>query len=385
MPRARVLVLAAVIIVAGAGCEIGNPTADQFLKNATPTHANVVVQSRTCQYADPNGPQSMAVTVYLPDPAKRTVHPSPAAVYLHGGGWYSGSPATIDGPVPGFPDRPGGAILAQLDQGWVVTVADYRLSGTVAFPGPLTDAKAAVNCTKAIGDVDGNHVVVSGSSAGGTLALLTGLAPGWEPTSVATVTDLSGSAPSGTTSVHAIVDLDGPTNLHYLTDAPFGGNPDPGLDKDFGGGVTFRQLVPWLLCGPGYNLTTSTCPTPQTHTVDDASPIHYVPTTFAGNVSPHIYLACGDTSAVGFPRSFDTSPDPAQPSVLRCNDAWAFYQQLLVAYGSDGSVANSAAANVAYDSTFDNTANPERLGSGGDHFSIDTHLHFAALQQFLAL
>jgi acetyl esterase/lipase len=382
MARIRVIVVSGMILVATAACEIGNPTPDQFLKDASPVMTNVTVQSRTCQYADPSGAQNMALTVYLPDPAKRTVHPSPAAVYLHGGGWYSGGhPASIDGGP--FPDRPGGAILAQLDQGWVVTVADYRLSGEVAFPGPLTDSKAAVNCTKAIADVDGGHVVVSGSSAGGTLALLTGLAPGSEPTSVPSATDLRGWATSGTTTVRSIVDLDGPANLHYLSDAPFGGSPDPGLTKDFGGdGVTFDQLVPRLLCGPAYVATTNSCPSPA-HTIDDASPVNYVPPTFVGNTSPRIYLACGDSSAIGFPRLFGTSPDPAQPNVLRCNDAWAFYQRLLTAYGSDGSVANSANANVAYDSTFDNTGNAQRPNTTGNHFNIDTHLHFAALQSFL--
>jgi acetyl esterase len=89
--------------------------------------------------------------------------PFPTLIYLHGGGWSIGSPATH------------AKLARQLCAGAEVLVVnvDYRLAPEHPFPTPLDDCVAAARWTRAnIGRYDGDpeRIAIGGDSAGGNLS-----------------------------------------------------------------------------------------------------------------------------------------------------------------------------------------------------------------------
>lgn len=95
--------------------------------------------------------------------------PLPALLYLHGGGFVVGSPATHD------------ALCRQLAlrSGWMVLSLDYRLAPEHRFPVAFNDSWDTLQWLAAHGDmlgVDTQHLAVGGDSAGGTLAAACALA-----------------------------------------------------------------------------------------------------------------------------------------------------------------------------------------------------------------
>lgn len=105
--------------------------------------------------ADP----AVAVRRFVPEGAPRR-----AIVYLHGGGWVTGTLDTYDALC---------RELAQRADAQVFSVG-YRLAPEAPFPGPLDDCEAAVRGiladASALG-IDPQRVVLSGDSAGGQLVL----------------------------------------------------------------------------------------------------------------------------------------------------------------------------------------------------------------------
>lgn len=118
----------------------------------------------------PGGNPRQTLDIYLPAgrPANGRL---PVVVYIHGGGWHSGSKAA------------GRAWLRPLvESGKFAGVAiNYRLSGEASWPAALHDAKAAIRWVRAHAEefgFDGAHIGVGGGSAGATLALLLGFTAG---------------------------------------------------------------------------------------------------------------------------------------------------------------------------------------------------------------
>lgn len=113
---------------------------------------------------DPDGHAALQLDLYLPETHDR---PLPIVMWLHGGGWLSGSRERC--PV---------AYLAQ--HGYAVASVSYRLStlsSPVAFPAQLHDCKAAVRWLRHSAwrfGCDGGRIAVVGLSAGGHLAALLG-------------------------------------------------------------------------------------------------------------------------------------------------------------------------------------------------------------------
>lgn len=98
---------------------------------------------------------------YVPDEGSS---PRPVVVYLHGGGWVSGSIDLYDGTC---------RIIAA-EAGVVVLNVGYRLAPEHPYPVPLDDCDLALDwvgrvAPKLLG-VDATRVAVVGSSAGGNLA-----------------------------------------------------------------------------------------------------------------------------------------------------------------------------------------------------------------------
>lgn len=169
-------------LVLGPGGELVLPTLlEPKVVEAAPTSytASEPVAKRLAPTEVPTAVAGLSTYAYGPDPAQRLdVHPStqptggaaPAIVYLHSGGWTSGTRASI-------PEL----VLAQADRGWVVVSADYRLAPDHAFPEADQDVDRVVRWVKANAPrlgVDPNRIVLAGGSAGGHLAAMAAAAPG---------------------------------------------------------------------------------------------------------------------------------------------------------------------------------------------------------------
>jgi acetyl esterase len=92
----------------------------------------------------------------------RGAGPHPVLVYLHGGGWVSGSPTTHRKLASRFAEA-----------GYLVVNVDYRLAPEHPFPTPFEDCVAAVRfAAHEAGrwNGDGARLAIGGDSAGGNLA-----------------------------------------------------------------------------------------------------------------------------------------------------------------------------------------------------------------------
>jgi len=101
-------------------------------------------------------------------------HPSggPTLIHLHGGAF-----------VGGRKDREARPLIYRLaSQGWLCISANYRLSPAARFPDHLVDVKKVLAWVREHGHeygADPGVVIVAGSSAGGHLASLAALTPGY--------------------------------------------------------------------------------------------------------------------------------------------------------------------------------------------------------------
>jgi acetyl esterase len=126
-------------------------------------HAPAVarVEDRTLPGAE--GP--IAARVYDPG----TADPSPAIVYIHGGGWVLCDLDSHDGVCRELAQRSGLKVVS----------LGYRLAPEHPFPAALEDCVAAVRWLAAQGrdwGIDPAHLVIAGDSAGANLSLATLLA-----------------------------------------------------------------------------------------------------------------------------------------------------------------------------------------------------------------
>jgi acetyl esterase/lipase len=142
---------------------------------------------------------SLQLDLYLPE--KPVAAKSPLVVYVHGGGWGSGSKR----------DMPLAALVCK---GFAAVSVNYRLSGEAPFPAQIHDIKAAIRFLRAHAaelGVDATRIAISGSSAGGHLAALVGVTNG--------VKDLEGTVGDNLTQssdVQAIVSFFGASDLQTI-------------------------------------------------------------------------------------------------------------------------------------------------------------------------
>lgn len=95
--------------------------------------------------------------------------PQPTLVFIHGGGWVQGSK-----------EQSVLSIFPWLEMGWNVVNVEYRLGRVALAPAAVEDCLCALRFVAAQAktyDIDVNRIVVSGESAGGHLALTTGMIP----------------------------------------------------------------------------------------------------------------------------------------------------------------------------------------------------------------
>ncbi|MEQ1830023.1 MAG: alpha/beta hydrolase [Pirellula sp.] len=158
---------------------------------AEPSQANVL-------YGKAQGTE-LVLDFYAPKNSKRDV--APLIVWVHGGAWRAGSKS--DMPLENL-----------MEDGFAVASVDYRLSPVAKFPAQVHDINAAIRFMRSNASrfkIDGDRVVVMGSSAGGHLAALVGVS--------SEVAELSGNASEysvSNTRVQAIVSFYGASNLQTI-------------------------------------------------------------------------------------------------------------------------------------------------------------------------
>ena len=104
--------------------------------------------------------------------ARDATTPNPTLVYFHGGGWVQGSK-----------EASSLTFLPFLNMGWNVVNVEYRLAKVSLAPAAVQDALCALRWVYRNGkdyNVDLNRLVVMGNSAGGHIALTTGMTPASE-------------------------------------------------------------------------------------------------------------------------------------------------------------------------------------------------------------
>jgi acetyl esterase/lipase len=109
---------------------------------------------------------SNRLDLYVP---KELEKPAPVLIWIHGGGWGRLSKDSVSG-----------QIIPYLELGWLVVNVDYRLTAAGLAPAAVQDCRAvlrwiAVNAKGLNADL--HRIVLSGSSAGGHLALIAGMLP----------------------------------------------------------------------------------------------------------------------------------------------------------------------------------------------------------------
>jgi acetyl esterase/lipase len=104
--------------------------------------------------------------LYLP---RGQEEPVPALIQIHGGGWVGGSK-----------ERNSLTFLPYLEMGWAVINIEYRLGRVALAPAAVEDCLCALRWIIRNAErynIDASKLVVTGYSAGGHLALTTGLVP----------------------------------------------------------------------------------------------------------------------------------------------------------------------------------------------------------------
>lgn len=160
-----------------------------------------VEQKRDIVYATV-GERKLHLDLYYRPQSKQ---PLPLVIWIHGGGWRSGSK-----------QNPRHA-LTLLDHGFAVASVEYRLSGEAIFPAAIEDCKAAISFLRqnaAAFRVDSRRFGAWGSSAGGHLVALLG--------TTNDVDDFNTHAVCrrASPSVQAVCNWFGPTDFLRMNDFP---------------------------------------------------------------------------------------------------------------------------------------------------------------------
>jgi len=95
--------------------------------------------------------------------------PQPTLIFIHGGGW-----------IQGAKEQSLMSLMPWFEMGWNVVNVEYRLGRVALAPAAVEDCLCALRYIAAQAktyDIDVNRLVVTGESAGGHLALTTGMIP----------------------------------------------------------------------------------------------------------------------------------------------------------------------------------------------------------------
>jgi acetyl esterase/lipase len=155
----------------------------------------------------------LKLDLYLP----RDRAPKPTLILFHGGGW-----------VDGQKERNVFQLLPYLSMNWAVINVEYRLARNSPAPAAVEDCRCALRWVFYHAkeyNIDTSKIVLTGGSAGGHLALMTGMLPAGNPFDRQCPTDSStrwNQATEPQLKVAAIVNWYGITDVTELIDGPNG-------------------------------------------------------------------------------------------------------------------------------------------------------------------
>ena len=142
--------------------------------------------------------EELKLDIYFP--SHMGDQPLPAVIYVHGGAWIAGK-------------KTGGTGLQDLkalvEEGFIGVSIDYRLAPKYKFPAQIQDVKCAIRFLRENADryhIDPDRIGLLGSSAGGHLVALAGVADESAGFDVGPYLDQS-------SRVQAVVDMFGPADL----------------------------------------------------------------------------------------------------------------------------------------------------------------------------
>jgi acetyl esterase/lipase len=164
--------------------------------------------------------QRLALDLYLPEGVKDP----PLVIWIHGGGWKSGS-------------REQCQIRWMTDHGFAIASISYRLTDQAIFPAQIHDCKAAVRWLRANSETYGysaEKLAVAGASAGGMLAALLGTSGG-----VSSLEGTVGGNLDQSSRVQAVIDFYGATDfvLRSKTQPSRANEPGSVVHRLLGGGA----------------------------------------------------------------------------------------------------------------------------------------------------
>ncbi len=163
IPRwTRLLAIGAVLAIAAPDVASGQLSDPEAWAAQMPNEYRIVPN---LSYLTAEG-QDLQLDLYLP---RNPAGPIPTVLYFHGGFWVRGSRAAS-----------ALNILPYLAMGWGVANVSYRLGSTDLAPAAVEDALCAVRWVSRNAEtygLDPSRIVTTGHSAGGQLALSTGMIP----------------------------------------------------------------------------------------------------------------------------------------------------------------------------------------------------------------
>ncbi len=162
-----------------------------YIEIARPELPDNVKEYAGIPYSIINNKRKLCLNIYRPDNNKKY----PALLMVHGGGWNSGD---LSLQIP----------MAQkiAAKGYVTLPVEYRLNPEAKYPAAVYDLKTAIRWIRANADIygiDTTRIAISGCSAGGQLAGLTGATNG--QAGYEDVTEYPGYS----STVHAVINIDG--------------------------------------------------------------------------------------------------------------------------------------------------------------------------------
>lgn len=162
-------------------------------------------------YATANGTE-LKLDLYVPRNRSRLI---PTLLLFHGGGW-----------VAGRKESNVLQLLPYLSMGWAAANVEYRLGQVSPAPAAVEDCRCALRWVVQHAknySLDTARIVLTGGSAGGHLALITGMLPPGNPFDRQCPTDNSirwGAGTEPEVKVAAIVNWFGITDVAELLDGP---------------------------------------------------------------------------------------------------------------------------------------------------------------------
>lgn len=162
-----------------------NSVGPKNLRQSTSLRGNTKL-TRNIIYTPPGWPQPVPGDLYQP----RTSAPAPAVLLIHGGGWTGKDGRWQMNPIA----------RKLVKRGYVVLNVTYRLAPEWIYPAPVEDLQQAVKWMRANAaehGIDPQRIAAFGYSAGGYLAVLTGLIEGPENSRIKAI--VAGGAPSDMT------------------------------------------------------------------------------------------------------------------------------------------------------------------------------------------